>query len=212
MGPNVSGGDLPYVLQRVDSLGGLLDLPPDNLRDQLSGKLGEGAAGGFPLHDLHHLLANFADLRRGSVGRLLYLVRTALGEGDGEEPERVVVGGLDGDVCLDESLPLAHERPELVGGEIKAVEVRKAVLALHLVNSQADLAERVVLVLLKIGERDLEDTALQCVVRILETGGPVNQSLSDTILQSDMYRSCATRITATHSRMLNGDGAYRSMA
>lgn len=194
---------MPYVLEGVDPLGGLLDFPPNDLGDQLGGQLGEGAAGGLALHDLHHLGADLADLRRRGVGRLLDLVGPALREGDGEEAEGVVVGGLDRDVGLDERLPLAHERPELVGGEVEAVEVGQAVLALHLVNPQADLAERVVLVLLEIGERDFEDAALQRVVGVLETGRPVDQGLANTAMPSQMSgflaacNSCTPRLRLT---------------
>lgn len=90
-----------YVLERVDSLGSLLNLAADNLRDELGGKLGKGAARGLTLDDLSHLPADGSDLGRSSVGGLLDLVGAALGEGDREEAEEVVIGRLDGDVGLD---------------------------------------------------------------------------------------------------------------
>lgn len=90
-----------YVLERVDSLCSLLDLAADNLRDELGGKLGKGAARGLALDDLSHLPADGSDLRRSSVGGLLDLVGAALGEGDREEAEEVVISRLDGDVGLD---------------------------------------------------------------------------------------------------------------
>ena len=164
------------VLERVDALGGLLDLAAG---DELLGKLGEGAAAGLTLHDVGHLLADLSDLRAAGVCGLLDLVGASLGEGDAEQTEEVVVGGLDDDVGLDQGLPLADERAQLVRGEIETVEVGQAVLALDLVDSQADLAERVVLILLEIGERNLEDTALESVVGVLETGGAVDQGLAD---------------------------------
>ena len=61
------------------------------------------------------------------------------------------------------------------------MEVGQAVLALNLVDSQADLAEGVVLILLEIGERNLEDTALEGVVGVLETGGTVDEGLANTL-------------------------------
>jgi hypothetical protein len=78
-------------------------------------------------------------------------------------------------------LPLADERPQLVGCEVETVEVGQAVLPLNLVDAELDLAESVVLVLLQVGEGDLNDAALQGVVGVLETGGPVDKSLSDTV-------------------------------
>jgi hypothetical protein len=169
-----------YVLEGVDALGGLLDLATDDLGDQLLGELGESARAGVTGHDLDHLLADGPDLRGLGVCGLLDLVWSSLGEGDAEEAEEVVVGGLDDDVGLDEGLPLADERAELVGGEVEAVEVGQAVLALDLVDAELDLAERVVLILLQIGERDLEYPALQVVVCVLDTGGAVDEGLADT--------------------------------
>lgn len=168
------------ILQGVDALGGLLDLTSNNLGDELVGELGESAGGGLALDDLGHLLANGTDLRRTSVGGLLDLVGASLGEGNGEQAEEVVVSGLHGDVGLDQGLPLADKGTELVGGEVETVEVGQAVLALDLVNAELDLAEGVVLIVLEVGEGDLEDTALEGVVGVLQTAGAVDQSLADT--------------------------------
>ena len=129
-------------------MGALLDLPADDLWDQLAGQLGECAGRSFSLDDLGHLLSDGADLRACSIGGFLDLVRAALGEGDGEETEEVVIGGLDGNVGFDQGLPLADEGAELVRGEVETVEVGQAVLALDLIDSELDLAESVVLVVL----------------------------------------------------------------
>ena len=170
-----------YVLEGVDALGGLLDLAADHLRDELGGELGEGAARGLALDDLGHLPSDGTDLGGRGIGGLLDLVGAALGESDSEEAEEVVIGGLDGDVGLDQALPLANKRAQLVRGEVETVEVGQAVLALNLVDPELDLAERVVLVLLEIGQGDLEDSSLQSVVGVLETGGSVNEGLADTV-------------------------------
>lgn len=61
------------------------------------------------------------------------------------------------------------------------MESGQAVLALDLVDAEADLSEGVVLILLEIGQRDLEDTALESVVGVLETGGSVHEGLADTV-------------------------------
>lgn len=65
-------------------------------------------------------------------------------------------------------------------GEVETVEVGQAVLALDLVDAQLDLAEAVVLILLEVGEGSLEDTALERVVGVLQTGGAVDEGLADT--------------------------------
>jgi hypothetical protein len=168
------------ILQGVDALGGLLDLTANNLRNELVGELRESAASGLALHDLGHLLANSADLRRTGVGGLLDLVGASLGEGNGEQTEEVVVSGLHGDIGLNQRLPLADKRTELVGGEVQTVEVGQTVLALDLINAELDLAESVILVVLQVGQGDLEDPALQRVVGVLETAGAVDKSLADT--------------------------------
>lgn len=169
------------VLEWVDTLGALLDLATHDLWDQLGGELGKSAGGGLTGHDLGHLLANSPRLGRTCVCGLLNLVWSPLGESDGEKAEKVVIGGLDDNVGLDQGLPLADEGLELVGGEVETVEVGETVLALDLVYPQSNLAERVVLILLKVGERNLEDTALESVVGVLETSGAVYESLSDTV-------------------------------
>jgi hypothetical protein len=170
-----------YILEGVDALGGLLNLTTNDLGDELVGELRQGAGGGLALDDLGHLLADGTDLRRASVGSLLDLVGASLGEGDGEQTEKVVIGSLHGDVGLNERLPLADQGAQLVGGEVQAVEVGQAVLALDLIHTKLDLAESVVLVVLEISEGNLEDTALEGVVGVLETAGTVDQSLADTV-------------------------------
>ena len=60
------------------------------------------------------------------------------------------------------------------------MEVGQAVLALNLVDSELDLAESMVLILLEIGQGNLEDSALQRIVGVLQTGGTVDKSLADT--------------------------------
>ena len=143
--------------------------------------MGKTASVGLSLHDFGHLLANGADLGRAGVCRLLDLVRTPLGEGNAEQANEVLVGGLHGHIGLDEGLPLSHQGPQLVGGEVQSVEICQAVLALDLIHTKFDLSECMVLVVLQVCEGHFEDTALQIVIGISETAGPVDDSLSDTL-------------------------------
>jgi len=167
------------ILQGVDALGGLLDLTTNDLRNELVGELRQSAAGSLTLHNLGHLLADGTNLRRAGVSGLLDLVGASLGEGNGEQTDEVVVSGLHGDVGLNQRLPLANEGAQLVGGEVQTVEVGKAVLALDLIHTELDLAESVVLIVLQVSEGDLEDTALEGVVGVLQTASAVDQSLAD---------------------------------
>lgn len=201
-------GVYTYILQWVDTLGALLDLAANHFRDQLGGELAEGAGRSLALHNIRHLLPDCTDLRRLRIGGLLDLVRSPLRKGDAEESEEVVVGGLDNHVGLDESLPFANERAQLVRSEVESVEVGEAVLALNLVNSQLDLAEGVVLILLEIGEGDLEDTALERIVGVLETSGAVHKGLADTaarvsypIMLCSALRPARARVHGTRTRV-----------
>lgn len=168
-----------YVLQGVDALGSLLDLAADHLGDELRSELGEGAGGSLALDNVGHLAADGTDLGRSGISSLLNLVLAAFGEADGEKTNEVVIRGLDGDVGLNEGLPLADERAQLVGCEVETVEVGEAALALHLVNAEANLAERMIFILLEVSEGDLDNTSLECVIGILQTGGTVDESLAD---------------------------------
>jgi hypothetical protein len=159
------------VLQGVDALARLLNLPADNLRDELVHQLLQVAARRLAHHNLEHLLANLPDLTRLGVGGLLNLVRPLLSEADREETEEVAIGGLDVNVSLDEGLPFADEGAEFVGGEVHAVEVGEAVLALDLVNTELDLPEGVLVILVEVGERELKDATLKRVVGVLCASG-----------------------------------------
>lgn len=132
------------------------------------------------MNDLGHLSANGADLGGCGVCSLLDLVWTLLGEGDREDAEEVVISGLDRDIGFNQRLPLADEGTELVRCEVKTVEVGQAVLSLNFIHTELDLSECVVLIALEIGQGNLEDSALQRVVCVLETSSPVHKSLSNT--------------------------------
>ena len=155
------------VLKGVDAARRLLDLPTDNLRHELLNQLLEITARGLTGHDLKHLLAEFPNLGGLGVGGLFDLGGASLGEPNSEKAEEVSVGCLDINVSLDKGLALADEGSKLVRGEVHAVEVGEAVLALDLVDAKLDFAEVLLLILVEIGERDLEDTAPEGVVGVL---------------------------------------------
>jgi hypothetical protein len=111
--------------------------------------------------DLEHLLADLTDLGSLSIVGLLQLVLSSLGEADDEDTEEVAVSGLDIDATLNERLPLADEALELVGSEAETVEVGQAVLALNVVNSEAELEVGLVLILEQVSSVGLKNTALE---------------------------------------------------
>ena len=139
-----------HILQRIDAPRCLLDLPSNGLWYKLLYQLLQVTVCCFPCHDLKHLLPDLPNLTRLGIRRLAHLRLAALRESDGEEAEEVAIGRLDIDVRLDESLPFAHKRTELVRGERHAVEVGETVLSLDLVYAKSNLAEGLLLILIKV--------------------------------------------------------------
>ena len=199
---------MTYVLQRIDALRALLNLTANDLRNELRGELSQRAALSLLLHNLHHLLPDLPDLRAPRVRRLLDLIRPPLRERNAEQSEIVVVGGLDDGIRFDQSLPFAHQRAQLVGSEVEAVEVGQAVLALHLVDAEFDLAEGVVFVFLQVGERDFEDAAFEGVVGVLQTCCAVHEGLADTVISSVLHAIKSTCLCRSIV-LSNGEGGWR---
>ena len=103
-------------------------------------------------------VASLLDLLAAGRGLLLR-------ETNAEDPEEESVGGLDVSEGLNEGLPLLDHGPQLVGCQVHAVEVGEAVLALHILADQLELAEgplRVVLAV-EIGQRNLVDAPLEAI-------------------------------------------------
>lgn len=158
---------------------GLFDLTTNNLGDQLCRQLRKCAARGFPLNDFHHLLANGSNLGGSSVCGLLDLIRSSLREGDSEKSEEIIVCSFDSDICFNQRLPFANERPKLVGGKIEPMKVGKTIFPLDFVHPELDLPESMIFVLLQIGKRHFEYSSLQCIICIFKTGGPVDECFAD---------------------------------
>ena len=133
----------------------------------------------FSGEDLGDDLSDSSDVRRLSVSVSLDLVGLLSGEGNGEDSQDVVIGGLNGDVSLDKSLPLSDHGSQLISGEVHTVEVGEQVLTLNFIDSQLDLSVRVVLRSLQIGQVNLDNSTLQGIGSVLQTGGLVDQSLTD---------------------------------
>ncbi|GBE59560.1 40S ribosomal protein S3aE, putative [Babesia ovata] len=157
--------DLPDkdVLQREHSLAGLLDFLANGLRDDLLHNLPQRGSGGLTLHDLDHLASDDSGLRRPDVAGALQLAGAPLGVADAEHPEGVAVSGLDIGVGLNKGVVLPDQRAKLVAGDARAVEVGEAVPALHILTAELDLAVSLVLISVEVGERNIEDTALQTI-------------------------------------------------
>lgn len=156
-----------HVLERVNASARLLNLPPNRLGHKLLHQLLQVTARRLLGHNLKHLPSDLPDLGRLRIRRLANLRLPPLREPNREETEEVPVGRLDVDVRLDEGLPFTDEGTELVRGEVHAVEIGQAVFALNLVDAELDLAERLLLILVEVAERELDDAALKGVVGVL---------------------------------------------
>lgn len=167
------------VLKGIDTVAGLLDGAANDLGDELEDELLKVTGGGLLLDDLEHLLTDGADLGGLSVGGLLDLVGPTTSEGNNEEANDVAISGLDISKGLDEGLPLLDKGPELIGGEVHAVEVGEAVAALDLINAKLDLAEREILGLVEVTKGDFNNTTLEGVVGVPHTLGTVDEGLAD---------------------------------
>ena len=91
----------------------------------------------FTLHDVHHLLADGSDLGGLSVGGLLDLVLSSLGETNAKESELVSVSGSTINVSFDLGLPLLDDGALFVTGQFHAVEVGQTVVTLDFFADQS---------------------------------------------------------------------------
>jgi len=130
------------------------------------------------IDDLNHFLANILDLCVLSIGGHATRIILALGESNGKHAQHVAISGLDIDVGLDRGSLLLDHGAELVGGEVHAVKVGQAVLALNLLDDELELAESV-LVAVEVTERHLEDATLQAIGGNLVACGARHGRLAD---------------------------------
>jgi hypothetical protein len=96
---------------------------------------------------------------RGLAG----LVGSSLGETDGEHSKSVSISSLDVHMGLNQRLPFANKRAELVGGEVHSVEVGQALSSNNVLNDESHLTVSLVLILLEVGKRNLNNTTLEVV-------------------------------------------------
>mmetsp|Transcript_39065 Transcript_39065/g.54280 ORF Transcript_39065/g.54280 Transcript_39065/m.54280 type:complete len:233 (-) Transcript_39065:56-754(-) len=171
--------------QRVDSSAGLLNLLSDGLGDELEDQLLHVAGGGLLGHDLRHLLADGADLGGLGVARPLEGVLTLFGESNAEQTHAVSVSGDDVGVRLNEGLPLADKGPELVSGKVHAPEVAQDVASLHVFSTELHLAEGLVLILVEVCKRALENTSLQSIRSNLCSLCTGDKGLADASLREE---------------------------
>lgn len=154
------------ILEGENGSTSLCDSKSNDFGSELEEKSLKVNGGGLLSHDLEHLFTDGTDLRRLGIGGLLDLSTSLLSKPDGEEANEVAVGGFDVDMCLNQGLPFLDKRADLIRGEVHAVEGGEKVLSGDLFASELNLAEGVILVLVKITDRGLEHATLEGVVGV----------------------------------------------
>jgi len=114
-------------------------------------------------HGVDHLSADGADLGALGITRLLELIVLLLGEGDAEHAHNVPVRGSGVYVGLDNALLFLDEGAQLVARDVHTVEVEEAVEPLNILDTKLDLTVRHGLVVVEVGEGELNDTALESI-------------------------------------------------
>jgi len=173
------------VLDGEDRAALLGDLFSNGSRDELLDKRLEVSLGSKLGHVGNHLGADCSALSGLGVAGGRDLVVLGSRESNAKETDSVSVRGAAVNIGLNDGLLLSDQRAKLVTGHVHAVEVQQAVVSLNILDTEPDLAVGKGLVLLEIGERNLDDTSLEVVRSDLGTLGLGNQGLSGILLGKD---------------------------
>jgi hypothetical protein len=151
------------VLDREDAGGLPLDLLASGASDQRLDKGLEVSLASQSAHGGDHLLADGANLGGFGITRLFQLVILFLREGDAEHAHDVAIGGTGVHIPLDDALLLLDQRAQLIAGHIHAVEVQEAVVPLHVFHAELHLTVTHGLIVVEVGEGELDDASLKSV-------------------------------------------------
>jgi len=173
------------VLDGEDRAALLGDLVTDGGGDELLDKRLEVSLGSELGHVGDHLGADRPALGGLGVASGGDLVVLGPRERDAEQTDGVSIRGAAVYVGLNDGLLLSDQRAKLVTGHVHAMEVHQAVVSLNVLDTESDLAVGKGLVLLEIGEGDLDDTSLKVVGSDLLSLSLGNQGLSAILLGKD---------------------------
>ena len=192
---NIKFGLLQYldltdvtILDREDTRTLLRDRVTDRGGNQFLDERLQIALGAQFRHDRRHLGTDGTALRRFGVARRRNLIVLRPRERDTEQPDDVPVGRSAVHVGFDDRLLLPDQRTQLVTGHVHPVEVQQTVVPLDVLDTELDLTVRERLVLLKVRQRHLDDTALQVVGRDLRALSLGNQRLATVLDDEDRRR------------------------
>ena len=79
---------------------------------------------------------------------------------------------------LNTHLPLSNHGSKLVRSKVHSVKVGQAVAALNVVDLELDLTVRVLLVVVQVSKRQLENAVLERVICVFDSGRSVDERLS----------------------------------
>jgi len=136
-------------------------------------------------HGVDHLCAYAAHLGGLGIARFLDLIFLLLSKGNAEHSHDVPVGGAGVYVRLNDALLLLDETAELIAGHVHAVEVEKAVVPLDILDAKLDLAVRHGLVIIKVAQRQFDDSPAKSLARDLGTLGLSDDGLAAFLLGED---------------------------
>lgn len=123
------------VMERIDGLASLLYVFPNAVWNQFINYFLQVICLHFSGHDLHHLLADLADLLVLRIGCLSNLVVTFFSETNTEKSEQIPIGRLHINMSFNHGLPLFDHGAHFVPGKIHAMEVSQTVFALNILSN-----------------------------------------------------------------------------
>ena len=126
----------------IITLTSLLDVSGDGVGDKFVDNLLKVCGADLPGDDVDHLFSDVLHLGALGVASLLGGLVLLAGEADAEKSQHVPVSGLNVNIALHQSLPLLDHGPQLVCGEVHAVEAGQAVLGLDILTDELELPVR----------------------------------------------------------------------
>jgi len=136
-------------------------------------------------HGSNHFGTDRTDLGRLGIASLLELIILLLGEGNAKHTDNVPVGGTGINIGLEDGLLLLDQGAKLVASHVHAVEVKKTVESLNILNTKLHLAVAHGLIVVKVGKGDFNDTSLQSIGGNFGTLGLGDDGLSAFLLGKD---------------------------
>jgi len=109
------------------------------------------------------------------------LIRMSFRESDTKQPQNVSVGRFRVHVSFDQRLPFLDQRAQFISREIHSVKIRKTIFSLDVLANQTKFTE-IVLVIIQIAQRRLENSTLQTFRRDSCALRSINDRLTDVAI------------------------------